>query len=364
MAENGKPPLSQQDWEKIKDLFAEALGVPIEQRTAWLAAAWPERSDGQAMVAELLYADVEASSSFLDPTGRAVGGSWRSTGRPPGQPIPRGARHRPWVARAKSTRVNDERSTSASRSGAGGRSWSAPGCQRAPAAEALVTRDIAHEGLCRTFDLIDHPIGPGTALPEGTLVPCLTMQLLDGESLEEYLKTHRPLAPAEALPLLRQIAATLDELHRRGVIHRDLKPSNVMLVGRNGQRRAVLTDFGLAKPLDESLSRPSPPSGRGAYSWRQAVQGDRPSRARTLRVGLVSTGWEGPSAPSRTARCPELMPHKLKRGQTPPSCGRRACDIGRRSGAASRAIRRAVPPRRRYLDALESGPRSGVAAAG
>src|ERR1017187_8933616 len=64
-----------------------------------------------------------------------------------------------------------------------------------------------------------------------------------------------PLDPAAALALARQIAAGLDAVHRAGIIHRDLKPAYILLVpdlaaGNAGGRRAVLTDFGLAKVFD------------------------------------------------------------------------------------------------------------------
>jgi serine/threonine protein kinase len=107
------------------------------------------------------------------------------------------------------------------------------------------------------------------------------MQLLEGESLEEFLVTHRPLPPAEAFPLAMQIASTLDALHEHGVLHRDLKPSNVMLVERDGVRRAVLTDFGLAKPVDRSLFETESAIQGGApyFMAPELFRGEKPSRA-------------------------------------------------------------------------------------
>ena len=56
----------------------------------------------------------------------------------------------------------------------------------------------------------------------------------------------RPMDPAEALSIARQVASALDYLHGRGLIHRDLKPANILL-GEGD--RVFLADFGLARPL-------------------------------------------------------------------------------------------------------------------
>jgi len=104
----------------------------------------------------------------------------------------------------------------------------------------------SHPNLCRVFDLVEHQ--PTAA---GPVIPCLTMELLEGESLMAYLERIRPLPMDVTLAIITQVADALEKLHDNGVIHRDLKPSNIFLkpLG-DGQFRAVLMDFGLAKPLD------------------------------------------------------------------------------------------------------------------
>jgi serine/threonine-protein kinase len=83
-------------------------------------------------------------------------------------------------------------------------------------------------------------------------VPFYTMPFVEGESLRAHLKTRSPLPVGEAVRILRDVARALSFAHDRGVVHRDIKPENVLLSGST----AVVTDFGIAKALDASSTRP------------------------------------------------------------------------------------------------------------
>lgn len=81
------------------------------------------------------------------------------------------------------------------------------------------------------------------------------MPFLDGEALANRIAKRGPMAPAEALPIVEQIADALDAAHGEGILHRDLKPDNVFLARtRDGGDSVRVLDFGLAKLIDGEVS--------------------------------------------------------------------------------------------------------------
>jgi serine/threonine-protein kinase len=71
----------------------------------------------------------------------------------------------------------------------------------------------------------------------------IDMRMVQGHDLKRRLQTTGPLAPAEAVAIVEQIAAALDAAHQLGLIHRDVKPANILLTSDDF---AYLVDFGIA----------------------------------------------------------------------------------------------------------------------
>src|SRR5262249_8244333 len=82
--------------------------------------------------------------------------------------------------------------------------------------EVALARKVTHQNVCRLFDV-------GQALHGGQSLVFLTMELIEGETLAARIAREGRLALAEALPLVRQLAAALDAAHEAGIVHRDFK---------------------------------------------------------------------------------------------------------------------------------------------
>ena len=133
--------------------------------------------------------------------------------------------------------------------------------------EAKLSLRLAHPCIVRLINL------------ESGVSPFPVMEYVAGLSLGDELAGRReldagPMTPAEALPIVEDLAAALDHAHEQKVIHRDIKPSNVMLQCRpGGGFRAKLADFGIAAELISFKSRQTGvvPAGTLAYMSPEQV---------------------------------------------------------------------------------------------
>jgi tetratricopeptide (TPR) repeat protein len=71
----------------------------------------------------------------------------------------------------------------------------------------------------------------------------LVMPLFEAGTLRDRIRGG-PLAPEEAVALVRQVALALGRAHERGIVHRDLKPENVIFTGAGVP---LVADLGMAK---------------------------------------------------------------------------------------------------------------------
>ncbi|WDU62374.1 serine/threonine-protein kinase [Pseudomonas poae] len=74
----------------------------------------------------------------------------------------------------------------------------------------------------------------------------MAMEYLPNGTLKERIAAG--LTPEQGLTLIRQIASALGYAHAQGLVHRDVKPANILF---RADGTAVLSDFGIAKSLDD-----------------------------------------------------------------------------------------------------------------
>jgi hypothetical protein len=116
-------------------------------------------------------------------------------------------------------------------------------------------------------------------------LPYLVMEYIAGVSLQERLDARGPLGLKEVLRIGMQAARGLAAAHAQGLVHRDIKPANILL--HNGVERVKLTDFGLARAVDDaSLTRSGLVAGTPQYMAPEQARGE----AVDHRADLFSLG--------------------------------------------------------------------------
>ena len=159
--------------------------------------------------------------------------------------------------------------------------------------EVHLARKVTHPNVCRIFDLFRQPAQTAGGSSRGPVV-FVAMELLEGETLAEYLRRQPRLTVENARPIAMQLAAGLGAAHSAGVLHRDFKPGNVLLVPNAKGVRAVITDFGLALRSTKESNPAAPVTGTGdvlgtpAYMSPEQVEGkDLTPASDVYSLGLV-----------------------------------------------------------------------------
>lgn len=111
--------------------------------------------------------------------------------------------------------------------------------------EARAAAKLKHPNIVSIYDF-------GFMLNGGAY---LVMELIEGRSLREELRTHSgghgQMRPERAVAIMTQVCAGIETAHRQGIIHRDLKPDNVMIEATaEATERVLVLDFGIAKLKD------------------------------------------------------------------------------------------------------------------
>lgn len=141
--------------------------------------------------------------------------------------------------------------------------------------EARSSAQVRHENIVQVYAVEEQPL------------PYLVMEFIPGETLQQRLNRMGPFEPSDVVRIGRQIAEGLAAAHAMDLIHRDIKPGNVLLEG--GQLRVKITDFGLARAVDDaSLSQSGAIAGTPMYmAPEQALGLPLDQRADLFSLGSV-----------------------------------------------------------------------------
>jgi serine/threonine-protein kinase len=107
----------------------------------------------------------------------------------------------------------------------------------------------------------------------------IAMDYVDGLDASQLMTDRYPAGmPAdEVAGIVTAVASALDYAHKRGLLHRDVKPANIMVTHPDDdERRILLTDFGIARPVDDSygLTTTNMTLGTVAYAAPEQLMGE------------------------------------------------------------------------------------------
>jgi serine/threonine protein kinase len=271
----------------VKELFADASALPLEERTAFVASACGDDAELRDEVSSLLRASERsdslpvarvaiAASALLDRDASlratlesALGQQYEIV-----RPLGHGGMGTVYLARERAL----ER-------------FVAIKVLRPELAEAQEGRERFRREA-RVAAQLSHPgIVPLYTFGEVGGLWYFVMGYVRGVTLAERLRIERRVPSADAQRMLVELADALDCAHRSGVIHRDIKPANILVDAESG--RAVLADFGIAKAQDEgdSLTATGMIVGTPSFMSPEQARGARDVDARTDLYSLGAVGY-------------------------------------------------------------------------
>ena len=98
----------------------------------------------------------------------------------------------------------------------------------------------------------------------------ITMEFVEGRSLQTLIDSHQPFPVPRVLRLMEQICSALDFAHQHNIVHRDIKPANLMLTPEDTVK---ITDFGTAKILQFGTAQTAHVMGTPSYMSPEQVKG-------------------------------------------------------------------------------------------
>ena len=229
--------------ERVKDLLAEALALPADERVEYLDGACPDPAVRREVDSLLARDGVE--TPILEQPILGLLQPDEATEPRPAAPLEAGQR----IDAYQILEILDQ----------GGMGTVAlarreDDFQKVVALKVIRPDAVSEDTLNRFHNerqllaSLDHPniarILDGGTTADGR--PYFVMEHIDGLSLDRYCERHG-LDLRQRLDLFLRVCAAVQVAHQSLVVHRDLKPSNILVTGGDTPK---LLDFGIAKRLD------------------------------------------------------------------------------------------------------------------
>ncbi len=138
-----------------------------------------------------------------------------------------------------------------------------------------LTRTVTHPNICRVYDLYRHEN-----------LAYLTMDFIDGRTLNAVLRSEGALPLPVALPIIRQITEALHALHQAGLTHSALSPQNIVI---DDHRRVFLMDVALTHAIAECrTTKDGAAAGDANYKAPELHEGKDPDpRSDLYSLGVI-----------------------------------------------------------------------------
>ena len=179
----------------------------------------------------------------------------------------------------------------------------------------------------------------------------IVFELVEGESLKDVVERTGPLPVEQAVEIALEIASALAFAHEHGIVHRDVKPQNVIL---NGDGRAKVTDFGIARSIDvDGVTQTGTVLGTSNYIAPEQASGTQVSPATDVySLGIVLYELLTGSVPFEGDNFVQIAMRHVN--ETPPDVRERRPEVPPRLAAAvARALEK--DPRERFRSMAEFG---------
>lgn len=151
---------------------------------------------------------------------------------------------------------------------------------------AICSAKVIHPNVARTLDYF-----------QSNGREYLIEEFIEGRDLNDVFISHyNYLDPCAVAHIGHLMVRAILASHRANVIHRDLKPSNIMVLGGEYLRDIKITDFGIAKMVDDELALLSDEDSHSSIAGSKTLVGAMPYMApevvlQQAPVGKYSDIW-------------------------------------------------------------------------